>query len=118
MGKVHGYIELDAALVFDACCAYFHDREERQNKKKEAHIKYHMNKRWFPAKTREAAIEMGDNVFGYEWMLGGTYWANVVESIRSQAKTGIKTNKPIFISDDVHDCIAKFLTHPQPQAGK
>lgn len=114
MGKVHGYIELDAKIVFDACQRYLEDREQREVNRKEEHIKKHMNKKFFPAKTREAAIKRTHTGYGfYSWQLKGRYWASLVEAIRDQASTGISVNKPVFISDDIHDCIGRFLTPAQ-----
>lgn len=114
MSKVNGYLEISPDIVIGACEAYLKDREGRQEKKKEEHIQYHMNKKWFPAKTREKALEMSNDGWGYSWMLGGSYWASAVRSIKRQAETAKTHSGTIFISDDVHDCIAKFISRNNP----
>jgi len=109
MSKVHGYIEICPLVVNRACNKYLIDRKKREAAAKEEAINYHMNKKWFPAKTKEKALEMTCDVFGYSWELNGGYWESVIASIEKQSKTAINHDCKIFISDDIHDCIERFI---------
>lgn len=109
MSKVHGYIEICPLVVNKACNDYLDDREKRESLAREEAINYHMTKKWFPAKTREKALEMTCDTFGYSWKLKGGYWESVIKSIEKQSRTAMHHNCKIFISDDVHDCIEKFI---------
>lgn len=110
MSKVHGYIEISPDVVINGCKGFLEEREIRAEKKRSDFIKKQMNRRFFPAKTEEQAEKRGFDEFGFcKFRLGGEYWANLVSSIMSQAETAQKLNKLIFISDDVHDCIGKYM---------
>lgn len=110
MSKVHGYIELHPSVIIPACQAYLRNKEERREKARQDFIKGQMTRKWFPAKTEEAAEKRAwDGVYGCAYSIGGGYWEAVVRSVLQQAKTADKCGTTVFISDDAHDCIGQFI---------
>lgn len=110
MGKVHGYIELDGIDVYNACLEYLKERKELKRQARNRFVKKEMSKKWFPAKTREEALEREHDVDGFlEWSIGGGYWERLIRSILEQSKTAMNKDLKIFISDDVHDVIGGYI---------
>ena len=109
MSKVHGYIEINADDLIEYCELYFKDRSEREEKAKEDAIEYEMNKKLFPASTKEQALERTLDIFGYSWKLKGSRWAGEIKSILNQAKTAKKNKGYVFISNDIHYILEDFI---------
>lgn len=109
MSKVHGYLEIDALIVVEACEGYLKDRYERQEKAKQEYIDRQMNKKWFPAKTEAEAEKRAWDLDSCEYSIGDGYKAGVVQSIQRQAYMAVKVCGTVSISDDLTDLIFQYM---------
>lgn len=107
MSEIHGYISIKADIAAELCKKYLAYREVKRNEAREEFIKKEMSRRFFPAKTREAAIKRERDEFGFlKWGVSGGYWEMQVESLKVAAESGL--NNYVLVSQDVYECLASF----------
>lgn len=82
MNKSTAYVK--ACNVILACDAYRKARKARQERRIEGWVQKEMSKCFFPAKTREKALErLSEKVYWFG--MEGSYWADQVEALRTLA---------------------------------
>jgi len=107
------YVEVNVYNCWNACRDFLSERERVIAKRLENAIKEKMNRRWFPAKTPDEAIEMlkqdNGNLFT-EWERIHLYIKNsaeIVEDLMAMCKNSVPDN--IVISDKEIGIIGKYL---------
>lgn len=90
MDDCEGYIQVPAMIVKQACEHYLKEDREMRERWKEEHIEREMNKKWFPANTREKAIERGNEPFkGLWWEWEGSFCKWKVERLLELATVAV-----------------------------
>ncbi len=82
------YTRVPALQVRAACDAWLALRNTRITSERETLIRREMQRRWFPAKTREDALKrLQADIWGPYGMVAeqGGFWAHIVEELRDLA---------------------------------
>lgn len=100
------YTDVCAATVLAACKAYLKQRQEEIDKKVEKLVQCEMNRRFFPAKTREDALAR--RAESIDWIhITGSYWAGKVSDLKDLAR--LSATGTVRLSADDASIILKYV---------